>query len=74
MAEIQPLLAPDLKINVTRDQSEFIETSLHSIEEHLIVGGLLADAVDRETIGAPPSGPAAGAWFCSSVDVDATDP
>ena len=42
MAEIQPLLPPDLKINVTRDQSEFIETSLHSIEEHLIVGGLLA--------------------------------
>jgi HAE1 family hydrophobic/amphiphilic exporter-1 len=42
MAEIQPLLPPDLKIAVTRDQSEFIETSLHSIEEHLIVGGLLA--------------------------------
>jgi len=31
-----------LKIVVTRDQSEFIETSLHAIEEHLIVGGLLA--------------------------------
>ncbi|MGB8510699.1 MAG: efflux RND transporter permease subunit [Pyrinomonadaceae bacterium] len=42
MAEIQPLLPPDLKIAVTRDQSEFIETSLHAIEEHLIVGGLLA--------------------------------
>ncbi len=42
MAEIQPLLPPDLKIAVTRDQSEFIETSLHSIEEHLIVGGFLA--------------------------------
>ncbi len=42
MAEILPLLPPDLKINVTRDQSEFIETSLHAIEEHLIVGGLLA--------------------------------
>ncbi|MFN2493391.1 MAG: efflux RND transporter permease subunit, partial [Pyrinomonadaceae bacterium] len=42
MAEIQPLLPPDLKIVVTRDQSEFIETSLHAIEEHLIVGGLLA--------------------------------
>ena len=45
MAEIQPLLPPDLKINVTRDQSEFIETSLHSIEEHLIVGGLLAAVI-----------------------------
>jgi HAE1 family hydrophobic/amphiphilic exporter-1 len=42
MAEIQPLLPPDIKIAVTRDQSEFIETSLHSIEEHLVVGGLLA--------------------------------
>jgi HAE1 family hydrophobic/amphiphilic exporter-1 len=45
MAEIQPLLPPDLRINVTRDQSEFIETSLHSIEEHLIVGGLLAAVI-----------------------------
>ncbi|HEY0407591.1 MAG TPA: efflux RND transporter permease subunit, partial [Pyrinomonadaceae bacterium] len=42
MAEITPLLPPDLKIAVTRDQSEFIETSLHAIEEHLIIGGLLA--------------------------------
>ncbi|HEY9282543.1 MAG TPA: efflux RND transporter permease subunit [Pyrinomonadaceae bacterium] len=42
MAEITPLLPPDLKIAVTRDQQEFIETSLHAIEEHLIVGGLLA--------------------------------
>ncbi len=42
MAEIQPLLPPDLKIVVTRDQSEFIETSLHAIEEHLVVGGFLA--------------------------------
>jgi HAE1 family hydrophobic/amphiphilic exporter-1 len=42
MAEIQPLLPPDIKIAVTRDQSEFIETSLHAIEEHLVIGGLLA--------------------------------
>jgi HAE1 family hydrophobic/amphiphilic exporter-1 len=42
MAEITPLLPQDLKVVVTRDQSEFIETSLHAIEEHLIVGGLLA--------------------------------
>ncbi|HUQ31322.1 MAG TPA: efflux RND transporter permease subunit [Pyrinomonadaceae bacterium] len=45
MAEIQPLLPKDVKIVVTRDQSEFIETSLHAIEEHLIVGGLLAAIV-----------------------------
>jgi HAE1 family hydrophobic/amphiphilic exporter-1 len=42
MAEITPLLPRDLKIAVTRDQSEFIETSLHAIEEHLVVGGFLA--------------------------------
>jgi HAE1 family hydrophobic/amphiphilic exporter-1 len=42
MAEIQPLLPPDIKVVVTRDQSEFIETSLHAIEEHLVVGGFLA--------------------------------
>ena len=45
MAEIQPLLPKDLKIVITRDQSEFIETSLHAIEEHLIVGGMLAALV-----------------------------
>ena len=45
MAELQPLLPPDVKIAVTRDQSEFIETSLHAIEEHLIVGGLLAAVI-----------------------------
>ncbi len=42
MAETLPLLPKDIKVVVTRDQSEFIETSLHAIEEHLIVGGLLA--------------------------------
>jgi len=42
MAEIMPLLPKDLTVVVTRDQSEFIETSLHAIEEHLVVGGLLA--------------------------------
>ena len=42
MSEILPLLPADIKVVVTRDQSEFIETSLHAIEEHLIVGGLLA--------------------------------
>src|ERR687893_122143 len=45
MAEITPLLPPDLKIAVTRDQQEFIETSLHAIEEHLVVGGLLAAVI-----------------------------
>ncbi|MEO6636985.1 MAG: efflux RND transporter permease subunit [Ginsengibacter sp.] len=42
MAEIIPNLPSDFKTVKTRDQSEFIENSLHAIEEHLIIGGLLA--------------------------------
>jgi HAE1 family hydrophobic/amphiphilic exporter-1 len=42
MAEIQPTLPPDLKVAVSRDQSEFIINSLHAIEEHLVLGGLFA--------------------------------
>jgi HAE1 family hydrophobic/amphiphilic exporter-1 len=45
MAEIVPTLPPDLKVAVTRDQSEFIENSLHAIEEHLIIGGILASVI-----------------------------
>ncbi len=45
MAEIVPTLPPDVKVAVTRDQSEFIENSLHAIEEHLIIGGILAAIV-----------------------------
>ncbi len=45
MAEILPTLPPDLKVAVTRDQSEFIENSLHAIEEHLIIGGILASVI-----------------------------
>jgi len=42
MAQIIPTLPSDLKVAVTRDQSEFIENSLHAIEEHLVLGGLFA--------------------------------
>ncbi|MGI8467424.1 MAG: efflux RND transporter permease subunit, partial [Pyrinomonadaceae bacterium] len=45
MAEIVPNLPPDVKVVVTRDQSEFIENSLHSIEEHLVLGGIFAAIV-----------------------------
>lgn len=43
--EIRQTLPPDVKLELVRDQSEFIRASLHSIEEHLIVGGFLAAAV-----------------------------
>ena len=42
MAEIQKQLPDDMKVAVIRDQSEFIETSLHAIEEHLVLGALFA--------------------------------
>src|SRR3954471_4150688 len=45
MNEIIPNLPPDLKFAVIRDQSEFIENSLHAIEEHLVLGGLFAAVI-----------------------------
>ena len=45
MAEIQPLLPKDFTVRLTRDQSEFIKASLHAIQEHLVVGSLLAALV-----------------------------
>lgn len=45
MAEIQPLLPKDFTVKLTRDQSEFIDASLHAIQEHLVVGSLLAALV-----------------------------
>lgn len=42
MSQIVPNLPPDIKIAVIRDQSEFIQNSLNSIEEHLILGGIFA--------------------------------
>jgi HAE1 family hydrophobic/amphiphilic exporter-1 len=45
MAEILKTLPPDMKIAIIRDQSEFIQNSLTAIEEHLIIGGILASIV-----------------------------
>ena len=42
MAGIIPTLPSDFNVAVIRDQSEFIENSLHAIEEHLLLGGLFA--------------------------------
>jgi HAE1 family hydrophobic/amphiphilic exporter-1 len=45
MNEVIPTLPNNLKFQIVRDQSEFIENSLKAIEEHLIIGGLLAALV-----------------------------
>lgn len=42
MNKIIPTLPSDMKVATIRDQSEFIENSLHAIEEHLVLGGLFA--------------------------------
>src|SRR5215204_608217 len=42
MNQIIPTLPKEMKVVVTRDQSEFIENSLNAIEEHLVLGGLFA--------------------------------
>lgn len=42
MAAIIPTLPKDFRVAVVRDQSEFIETSLHAIEEHLVMGAIFA--------------------------------
>jgi HAE1 family hydrophobic/amphiphilic exporter-1 len=43
--EIQPTLPQNYQMRVVADNSIFIENSLHAIEEHLIVGGILASIV-----------------------------
>ena len=40
--EIIPTLPPNYKVQIIGDNSIFIENSLNAIEEHLIVGGILA--------------------------------
>ncbi len=43
--EIEPTLPPNYRMQIIGDNSIFIENSLHAIEEHLIIGGILAAVV-----------------------------
>jgi HAE1 family hydrophobic/amphiphilic exporter-1 len=45
LKEIEPTLPPNFRMQIIGDNSIFIENSLNAIEEHLIVGALLAAAV-----------------------------
>ncbi|MBV9215860.1 MAG: efflux RND transporter permease subunit [Acidobacteria bacterium] len=45
LAEIAPTLPKNYQMRVIGDNSIFIENSLHAIEEHLIVGSILASIV-----------------------------
>jgi HAE1 family hydrophobic/amphiphilic exporter-1 len=42
MEEVRQTLPPTFDVRLIRDDSEFIRASLHAIEEHLVLGGLLA--------------------------------
>jgi HAE1 family hydrophobic/amphiphilic exporter-1 len=43
--EVKTTLPPGYQIRIVRDGSEFIKASIHSVEEHLIVGSILAALV-----------------------------
>jgi hydrophobic/amphiphilic exporter-1 (mainly G- bacteria), HAE1 family len=45
LVQIGRNLPPDVAVDVIRDQSMFIEASVHAIYEHLILGGLFASLV-----------------------------
>jgi HAE1 family hydrophobic/amphiphilic exporter-1 len=43
--EIKKTLPPGYDLRIVRDTSEFIEASIHDVEEHLVVGSILAALV-----------------------------
>jgi HAE1 family hydrophobic/amphiphilic exporter-1 len=45
LAEVAPLAPAGYEIRVVRDLSEFIKASIRSVEEHLVLGSILAAAV-----------------------------
>ena len=45
MEKIAPTLPNDLEVKIIRDQSIFINASVHAMEEHLVLGGILASLV-----------------------------
>jgi HAE1 family hydrophobic/amphiphilic exporter-1 len=45
LTELEPTLPPGYRIRIVRDQAEFIEASIESVESHLIIGSILASLV-----------------------------
>ncbi len=43
--EIRPTLPPGYRIEVVRDEGEFIRNAINAVEEHLVIGGILAALV-----------------------------
>ncbi|MGH7411368.1 MAG: efflux RND transporter permease subunit [Candidatus Methylomirabilis sp.] len=51
LQEIKPTLPPDVEFQVVRDLSRFIRRSINEVEEHLMLGGLLASLIVAFFIG-----------------------
>jgi HAE1 family hydrophobic/amphiphilic exporter-1 len=45
VAELKAALPPGYSVRLVRDASDFIEASIHNVEEHLVVGSILAAIV-----------------------------
>jgi len=45
IAEVRPSLPPGFRLEVVRDESEFIRNAIGAVEEHLVIGGILAALV-----------------------------
>jgi HAE1 family hydrophobic/amphiphilic exporter-1 len=45
LTELRKVLPPGYSVEIVRDQSEFILASFHAIQEHLIIGSILASLV-----------------------------
>jgi HAE1 family hydrophobic/amphiphilic exporter-1 len=51
LAEIQRTMPPDIRFEVVRDLSRFIRRSMHEVQDHLLLGGLLASLIVAVFIG-----------------------
>src|SRR5690606_29229042 len=45
VAELQSEIPPSYRLQIVRDESEFIRNAVHAVEEHLILGGFFAALV-----------------------------
>ena len=51
LADIQKGLPQDIKFEIVRDLSKFIKRSFHEVQDHLLLGGLLASLIVAAFIG-----------------------
>src|SRR5436190_16883072 len=45
LADLEPILPPGYRLRIVRDEAQFIEASISSVQEHLVVGSILAAIV-----------------------------